>query len=339
MEFKAFPDIGQFRNAVKSVERISAFVGLDEDGEPVYDRNKPKPTISYVGTVKLHGTNAAVAIDLNTNESHVQSRSRIITWESDNAGFAAFMEPKVPELKATVSHLGKDMMTGNNVVSIFGEWCGGNIQKGVAINGLEKMFVIFAVKHNSRWLTRPEREGIEWPSLGIYSNLRYPAYYIDIDFNEPDDSRKELADLTLEVEHQCPVGKAFGVEGIGEGIVWTPTDEPYNSSRLWFKVKGDKHSTSKVKKLASVDPEKLASVKEFVAAVVTDNRCEQAIHTITDGQPENFDQKMIGTFIRWVFDDIIKEESDVIQASGLEKKEVGSAVAKAAKKWMFANAL
>ena len=31
----------------------------------------------------------------------------------------------------------------NDYCAIYGEWCGGNIQKGVAINGLNKMFVIF----------------------------------------------------------------------------------------------------------------------------------------------------------------------------------------------------
>ena len=41
------------------------------------------------------------------------------------------------------------------------------------------------------------------------------------------------------------------------------------------KVKGEKHSSSKVKKLASVDVEKLNSIKDFVDYAVTESRLEQ----------------------------------------------------------------
>ena len=37
-------------------------------------------------------------------------------------------------------------MKGYDYVTVFGEWCGKGIQKGVAINQLEKMFIIFELK-------------------------------------------------------------------------------------------------------------------------------------------------------------------------------------------------
>jgi hypothetical protein len=34
----------------------------------------------------------------------------------------------------------------HTTITIYGEWCGGNIQKGVGITNLEKSFFIFGVK-------------------------------------------------------------------------------------------------------------------------------------------------------------------------------------------------
>lgn len=53
--FVKFPSIEQFRSVVASVNRKYNFVGLDENGDPIYDNTKPKPVLSFRGTVKLHG--------------------------------------------------------------------------------------------------------------------------------------------------------------------------------------------------------------------------------------------------------------------------------------------
>ena len=50
----------------------------------------PLPTLTFTGTVKVHGTNAAI-VRLKDGTIYAQSRSRIITPTSDNAGFAAFV--------------------------------------------------------------------------------------------------------------------------------------------------------------------------------------------------------------------------------------------------------
>ena len=50
---------------------------------------------------------------------------------------------------------------------------------------------------------------------------KFATYEIEIDFENPDKSVEEqLAELTLQVENQCPVAEAFGIKGMGEGIVW-----------------------------------------------------------------------------------------------------------------------
>ena len=90
MKHFAFPDIQQFRQVIRNVSIRSHFVGLDANGEPVYDSNKPMPVLKYHGTQKLHGTNSAICLGSETGEISLQSREQIITLEKDNAGFARF---------------------------------------------------------------------------------------------------------------------------------------------------------------------------------------------------------------------------------------------------------
>lgn len=50
-----FPSIEQFRNVIANIKRQHEFAGLDETGEAIYDRVKPKPILTFTGTIKLHG--------------------------------------------------------------------------------------------------------------------------------------------------------------------------------------------------------------------------------------------------------------------------------------------
>jgi hypothetical protein len=127
------------------------------------------------------------------------------------------------------------------------------------------------------------------------------------------------------------------VYGIGEGMVWQCVTPGWESSRYWFKVKGEKHSVTKVRTLAAPDVEKMASARAFVDAVVTDARCEQGLAHLRelglDVVPES-----TGPFLQWVGSDVMKEEADTLEASGLTRKDVGGLVAKAAREWFFARA-
>jgi len=105
---------------------------------------------------------------------------------------------------------------------------------------------------------------------------------------------------------------------LGEGLVWTPASEDYCwDSGNWFKTKGKKHSVSKVKSVAAINPEKLNSIKEFVEYAVTENRLQQGLSEV------GLDQKLVGQFIGWVNKDINKEEGDVLESNNLSMKEVG----------------
>jgi len=85
-KFIAFPDIPQFRQIIQGLRRSDIFVGFDENNNPRYDVNIPSPARTFVGTVKLHGTNAGIV--QWGDEIWCQSRTNIITPLKDNCGFA-----------------------------------------------------------------------------------------------------------------------------------------------------------------------------------------------------------------------------------------------------------
>ena len=132
-----YTDIGQFREVIRQVKHDTDYKGKNEDGSPIYLHNVPYPALKFRGTVKLHGTNSSIAKYKDRYE--FQSRERILSLTSDNNGFMLAMKGK------SFDKLFNDINFDDHCV-IYGEWCGGSIQKGVAINGLPKMFVIFAVK-------------------------------------------------------------------------------------------------------------------------------------------------------------------------------------------------
>lgn len=317
-KFTEYPSIEQYRNVVKELTQAQ-FIGIDENGEKIYDHAKLKPVVTFEGSVKLHGTNACVGY--HEGELWVQSRSQIITPENDNAGFASFvMQRKEAFLeifeKILVNH------PTNKAIYIFGEFVGQNIQKGVAIANLPKSFFIFDICFGNVDGLDLDREWIDITKYRdadnlIYNIEDYPTWEIEIDFNNPGLVQNDLIDITLKVEEECPVAKAFGFSGVGEGIVWKAI---VNNKRYVFKVKGEKHSVSKVKTLANVDVEKLSSINDFCNYAVTENRLNQAIENVFGSEP--LDIKKMGDVIRFMVNDIHKEESDTLAANNLTDKDV-----------------
>jgi hypothetical protein len=331
-----FPEIGQFRQIIKLVTDNTRYSGRDENGDAIYDATKRLPILTFSGTVKVHGTNAGVTLTKD-GEMYAQSRENIITVEQDNAGFAFFVESNKNvfiKLFETLDIRDADYIT------IFGEWAGGSIQKGVAINGLPKMFIIFAVKlsyednevKTNYFLTDDETKHLKNADASIFNILDFGTFSIDIDFERPELAQNKLIELTSEVERECPVGKAFGNIGTGEGIVWK-TETSRGTIR--FKVKGEKHSSSKVKTLASVDTEKVNSIKEFAEYAVTESRLEQGIEKVFTSVNEEIDIIKISNFLKWIVGDIIKEEMDTLKDNGLESKDVTKEISNIARKWFL----
>lgn len=333
----SYPKIQQFRNIVANINREITFTGLDEDGNAIYDPSIKKPVLTFKGTVKLHGTNASVCFN-SENGFWIQSRKNIITVEKDNAGFAFFAESNKKEFQKLIDNI----ITENNIdtkkltVSIYGEWAGKGIQKGVGISQLEKAFYVFGVKiskpqdegFNSYWLNSSEIKNTE---CRIFNVEDYETFTVDVDFNMPQLAQNKFAEITEQIEKECPISKAFGIDNsLGEGVVWSVE---YKGNIHRFKVKGDKHSVTKVKKLANVNVEKLESIQEFVKYSVTENRFKQAIENVFG--KEDLDVKKMGDFIRWFVTDIINEEMDTMRENGLEPKDVNKYISTKVREMFF----
>jgi len=333
----SYPKIPQFRNIVSNINREVAFTGLDANGDAIYDPSIKKPTLTFKGTVKLHGTNAGVCFN-SENGFWIQSRENIITVEKDNAGFAFFAEGYKIQLCSLLDDLIDENQIDTKIytVSIYGEWAGKGIQKGVGISQLEKAFYVFGVKisktndpkFNAYWIDSSNVRNVEYR---IFNVEDYETYSVDVDLNMPQLAQNKFAEITNTVEDECPISKAFGIDnGLGEGVVWSTE---YKGTVHRFKVKGDKHSVTKVKKLASIDVEKLNSIQDFVEYSVTENRFNQAIEIVFGKEP--LDVRKMGDFIRWVVNDISSEEMDTMIKNGLEPKDVNKYISNKVREMFF----
>lgn len=317
---KKYSSIEQFRNVIKAVQLKHDYKGKDENDNPIYRHTENYPTLKFRGTVKLHGTNAGIVKYAN-GAIEFQSRSRVLSLDNDNSGFMSCMSEKNIEKLF-------DMFNCTDYIAIYGEWCGKGIQKGVALNQLEKMFVIFGIKIDDEWVDIPET--LHDNDNGVYNIMQFPTYEIDIDFNYPERVQNDIIDMIMKVEQSCPVGKYFGVDGIGEGIVFTCIDD----QTLKFKSKGEKHSVTKVKKLNSVNTEMMNSINEFVEYAVTENRLEQGVSYFNENNIE-IDSKNTGQFLSWVVRDVLKEESDTIETNNLDDKSLKKAIVTKARVWFL----
>jgi hypothetical protein len=287
------------------------------------------PTLNFTGTVKIHGTNAGIVIDsADATTVTAQGRDRVVTFDHDNAGFAAYCMSLTPKVI-------KEMYTalnpsGKGVLTVFGEWAGEGVQNNVAVGQMKKHFIIFSAHVDDKYVVvNKDYHNHEYRIYNVYEIL---TYNVDINFANPGDIEDVLTQLTLQVEAECPWAKQFGISGIGEGIVWHLTSNPTDSAYV-FKTKGPKHSVRKspTAKAATVNVEKVNSVHECVDIMLTEQRMEQMIsdHKI-DLIPENF-----GLFLKYVSLDCMKEESELLVANDLIWKDVTKTIAVRCRDWYF----
>jgi len=338
MKHIAFPSIGQFRQTIKHIKDSAKY------------HDVPLPIIKFEGTVKIHGTNAGVVRTQN-GVIHTQSRERIITPESDNMGFAAFVKVNEKYFHKLFDAIQEARPENKTNIQIYGEWFGKGIQKGVGVSEVDKHFTIFKARisedaASTDWLSTVEmlfaflKSGFPMENVSFISS--YPSFVVEVDFNNPELSQNKFIELTEHVEKDCPVARFFipdAPEGslIGEGLVWTAIEcsEPkINIDGVMFKTKGEKHSVSKVKTLVAIDLEKVASVDEFVEKTVTENRLKQGIDKLGEMGLE-IDAKHTGDYIKWVMSDVLKEELDTLVASGLTTKDVSSKMSTKARNYFL----
>lgn len=341
---RAYHSTSQFRDVIRAVTDRTRYLGKDDEGNVIYDHVKELPVVQYKGTVKVHGTNGSL-VKYADGRIYRQSKSRILDITHDNSGFfEAMYTVPVEKLFTQVEEIFKEK-TGKEVkypIEIAGEWAGKTIQSGVAVSEVLKFFMIFGInvgmdnaeEDDYGWQALTDYGTVELPENRIFNALRFGFWTVSIDFNRPQDIQNTLVELTGKVEAECPVGKALGATEnlIGEGIVWVPVSQNLaKHTGLHFKVKGEKHSVSKVKTIAALDPEKLASIDEFVDYACTENRLNQGIQEV------GLDIKKTGEFLGWVNKDIFKEEADVLAESNLTMKDVGKLLSDKARKYYMSK--
>lgn len=317
-EMIAFPSIESLRQVVTGTKMRCEFDKV------------PLPVVDYVGTVKLHGSNASVRFTPD-GEIVAQSRTRALSVGDDNFGFAAFVEKNKDVFKVMAPNSGD--------FTFYGEWCGGSIQPKVALEQLEKHFVIFSMLHNDIMYSIPKVIGIVeidyemFNKAGIYFIHQIPTYSVTVDFNNPEACVDQLTDLTIAVEKECPWGKFRGVSGIGEGIVWAPVDQglPFE---MWFKTKGLDHKRDPKPAKVAVAPEVMATQRELAEKLLPDWRLEQGISVLRE-RGLGIEPKNIGEYLKWIGEDVQKEEQDTMEANGTDWKAISPMVLQRARQYIL----
>ena len=339
-----FNSIEQFRHQHKALREFIYFNGLVDD-EPTFDYTRTLPTVTVNCTEKIHGTYAGVVY--TDNQLYAQSRNKVLAIGDDNAGFALFVEQH-KTLLTNICIVLKSVhdLSDSDVIVLSGEWAGGSIQKNSALSGVDKKFLIFPnfrVVHadeSTSTLLIPE---LNLSSDSIYSLANFPeatfATAIDFESELSINSFLELMESRIAaIEESSPVGRYFNQpNNMGEGFVctFTATNHAGQSKQFIFKCKGEAHSNSNVIKSQSAKPtEELTALNEFVDSICHSWRFEQGV-VETCGTVDSANIKHMGTYLKFVTTDTLKEENDLIIASGFEVKQIMSRVNDRAKKYFL----
>ena len=289
--------------------------------------------VDYVGTVKLHGTNGGVRINEAESIFEPLSRKRVLSLESDNAGFCSFCMARRNTLeRISRAVLDYSRLSSLTTVTLFGEWIGPGIQKGVAINKLPtRQFVLFGAKvDDTRYVPVPRYARA--PDTDIYNIADVSFADVTIDFSNSNSLSSAVTyinEVTDDIDKKCPWAAQFGIEGHGEGLVWTPLGEHAGNSNLYFKSKGERHKVNGDKVVGvKLDPDTLKSMNEFVEFACTENRLLQGLENI-----ESLDMKSTGQFLSWVCADIVTECNDELVANGFVWKSISKFVNNKAVAW------
>lgn len=333
-QFLSYPSIDQFKNTAYQMKQYLEF------------RNIPELSVLFQGTVKLHGTNAACIMDTD-GDIYFQSRSRILDTVNDNCGFCNFGHENIAVFKSIFDRI-KELYAQPGKIQLYGEWCGGNIQKGVGLNKVPRMFVIFDIRiseddESKNWFNA---EMISEVMAGISTDTikhiyLFDTFFLNISTNNLETGRETLEQLTREVEKDCPVSRAILGNTSdtlpGEGIVWkakSSNDKLVDLSRFTFKTKGEEHKTLKTKQLVPMDVELANNVSELVNTILTNARLEQGIAYLKEQNLPIINTSTMH-YINWVIDDCFKECNDIIVASGIDTKLVKKNLAETARKFFL----
>ena len=348
-EFKKYPSIDKFNGALykinkKSKRNFSHLEVIDGVKTPIFIE-AAKPTLTFYGTVKLHGTNACVVID-SALESFTQSRTRILNLMSDNKGFCQWFTGK----RNTVIDGYKHLIEKHNAASlhIYGEWCGGNIQANVALAGINRTFVVFSIlataeNGDETWLSVDDVKSFTDKENDIRNIFEFKTYDVELDVNDITKGLAEFDRIRDEVDLVCPVAQELGSTvktTTGEGIVWRCQNDGYTN--VVFKHKGESHKRSgkmpkEIKIKEPLTDEQQTAYDAFIKEAVTVDRLAQGVEFLAE-QNLDLTRSITGIYLKWVQDDIKKEctaEIEQLINSGVEWSDVVRNYSGMAREFLF----
>ena len=344
-----WPHIDQFHNVRSRV---------------LHNEDLKKKSITYKAKIKLHGTNSAIQINPNTNTVIAQSRNNILGFSNDNVGFASWVNSVKTQLLEVITKWCR-----SNVI-IYGEWIGEGIQNGVAACKIgTKYFCVFAVEAfneyedlndetkerflfvEPKFLEKfikgiPNTKVIPWFTTEDGNDYTFSVTEDDWEVKTSvlQDNLNQINSFVEQIDKHDPwIEKEFGIVGPGEGLVFYPFSEKNGCiqtyflnredfSNLAFKAKGNTHKTVSKKSPASLDPEKVSSAHEYAELVCTPARLEQGVREVCGGEMI-FEKKFIGSFLKWINEDLSRETRDELAVSKVEAKMCLNAAMTFARNW------
>jgi len=325
MKHLKYPSIELFDKIVRQVRENHDFKGKDNEGKPIYLHDTPYKTIKFIGYEKLHGTNASIVLWKDGNKTY-QSRDNILSYKHDNMGFYTY-------LSTVDTNYLFEGIEFEEYIAVYGEWCGKGVQKHVGLKHFEKMFVIFGIKVDGKFMSKTYNND---PQKRIYDIKNFKKWELEIDFNYPKLSENIIYDYIMEVEEKSPIcyllNPNLTEDIVGEGIVFHSECNSYR-----FKAKGEKHANgSKTKSVAKVDIEKYNTVSEFVERVCSNSRLEQGISYLRENN-HVLDKISTPIYLKWIINDVIKEFEEELKLSNLTIKDVAPSISNKAKVYFFSE--
>jgi len=321
-----FPDTPRFNKLYESVAKMTnkndrlTYADYDPSlGEPPTEEQKIKlqeykpnlPTLTFVGSEKLHGENMAICY--SEGEMWVQGRRQVRTLLGDQNGMAHFVEERKKLFTELFMQIITELFEGritNKTIVLDAEWAGGNIQKGnAACSGTDKAVYLFDYFRIVDNIT----EEVEFVStldlhiqqdVQIYKMADFGKYTIQLDFNKPKQCEEQLNELALKIEEHSPIAEYFKKpDNVGEGVYLY---SEYKEELLRLKAKGEKHGG---KPKQPREPKQKLTDEQTKALLDLADKVTP-VWRITQGITETnaTEVKHVGALIGWVIQDIKKEE-------------------------------
>jgi hypothetical protein len=258
---------------------------------------------------KIDGANASWQYDNETNTIQSFSRKQILDFKNNLRGFFEFTQK-----------LNKEEYKTCNNLRVFCEWLVAHSVPYPKERYQNAYVYDLWDTDNQKYLTQDKVK--EFCTL---HNLIYVPVFYEGEFISWDHVRSFVGRTDLGGDY-------------GEGVVvknMTKLNSPNTRLPFYTKIVGDKFAEKK-DHVKTINPEELSErqrVQDLTATIVTEARVIKLLHKLVDNGiiPEDWDEKNMGDIAknisREVYNDCIKEESDIVNQIGSNFGKFASSLA------------